>query len=44
MHLLNITISRQDAFIDIRDNYLEMEVHIVHNVNANTRYVDNDAI
>ena len=42
----NITISRQDAFIDIRDSYLEMEVHIVHNVNANppTRYVDNDAI
>ena len=24
----NITISRQDAFIDIRDSYLEMEVQI----------------
>ena len=30
----NITISRQDAFIDIRDSYLEMEVQIVHNVAA----------
>ena len=40
----NITISRQDAFIDIRDNYLEMEVQIVHNVADNTRYDDDDAI
>ena len=40
----NITISRQDAFIDIRDSYLEMEVQIVHNVVANTRYADNNAI
>ena len=40
----NITISRQDAFIDIRDSYLEMEVQIVHNVAANTRYADGNAI
>ena len=40
----NITISRQDAFIDIRDSYLEMEVLIVHNVNANTRYADGNDI
>ena len=44
----NVTISRQDAFIDIHDSYLEIEVHIVKNANPlpdpPTRYVDNDAI
>ena len=38
----NITISRQDAFIDIRDSYLEMEVQILKT--DNTLYADNDAI
>ena len=44
----NITISRKDAFIDIRDSYLEMEVQIIKNINPlpnlPTRYVDGDAI
>ena len=38
----NITISRQDAFIDIRDSYLEMEVQILKT--DNTLYADNNAI
>ena len=35
-------IPREDAFIDIRDSYLEMEVEILKN--DNTRYAVNDDI
>ena len=38
----NITVSRQDASIDIRDSYLEMEVQIMKTTNA--LYTDGDAM
>ena len=38
-----INIPREDAFIDIRDSYLEMEVHILKNAD-DTRYADGNYI
>ena len=38
-----INIPREDAFIDIRDSYLEMEVHILKNAD-DSRYADGNDI